>query len=624
MSGIKNLVKKYPFLNHWFVIIPPLFYFYTMARVMTLGDVALMLDRMVNITPGIHPNLHNLAMYIGNLFVKLPLGTVVYRGSLMAATFGAASVIAFYYLLLKLKLNRSAVLISSFAFMISHSVWWHSTMAENYIIHVLPIIVIIVCFVDYYQQKRIWPIYLSFFLAGISFFNHVQNGVWWGACYLFILFYIVDIQKNGKLPFFYKKIFKDRRTFVFVWVFLASSFFLFLGLLPYIVLFIKEWSATGWDLSKTINIALGGEFSGLMLNFDSLTGFRQSFWYHFLQFPSPFFFLTIAGLFYFIFGELFYRFIPRQKRKGKVEDIVFFILMFLSAALVITNVVLFYQGAVINIGGRTRNWFRYDGSIKIFISNVILALFFFIYLARKGFLKSPVKRDPGRTVYSVLLIPFIVTTVFFQFYNTWDQFAFLLPCYIIYALMAAIILDDIVGILNTKIKNSSISIAIIFVIGFTGIITPIYFYDKIGEWSEDPSSWWFHSGPYSDRRFWNSHNRSDYNNNPNKRNYTYVDDFLNMLFEKLPHKAILLDDDSRMFYPIILYHRKYADREDKGRPDIHIKLINVWGHKNWGTSVDRVVREINALKPGKDNYFLIASRNYPHRDVIRKLDSNER
>lgn len=624
MKHIENLVKKHGFLKHWFVIVPPIFYFYTMARVMTLGDVALMIERMVNIAPGIHPNLHNLSMYIGNLFIRLPFGTVVFRATLMAVIFGAAAAIAFYYLLLRLKLNRATVLISSFAFMISHSVWWHSTMAENYIVHVFPIVTIIICFVDYYQRKKIWPLYLSFFLAGLSFFNHVQNGVWWGACYLFLLFYIVDIQKNGKLPFLYKKIFGNKRNFVFIWVFLMSSFFLFSGLLPYIILFIEEWSATGWDLSKTIDTALGGEFSGLMLNFENLTGFRQSFWYHFLQFPSPFFFLTIAGLFYFVFGELFYRFIPRQKRKSKVEDTILIILILLSAGLVITNIVLFYQGTVINIGGRTRNWFRYDGSIKIFISNVILALFFFVFLARKNFLKSPLRRELSRTVYSLILIPFIVSTVFFQFYNTWDQFAFLLPCYVIYALLAAVVLDDIVELLKTKIKNKSLSFTIIFAIAFTSIIIPPYFYDKIGEWSEDPSTWWFHSGPYSDRRFWSSHNRSEYNNNPNKRNYTYVDDFLNLLFEKLPHRAVLLDDDSRMFYPIHLYYRKYADREDKGRPDIHLKLINVWGHKNWGTSVNRVVREINALKPGKDNYFLIASRNYPHRNVIKKLDSNER
>ncbi len=626
MKGFNSFITKHTFLKHWFVIIPPIFYFYTMSRVMSLGDVALMIDRMVNVTPGIHPNLHNLAMYVGNLFVRLPFGAVVYRAGLMVVTFGALSVIAFYYLLLKLKLDRFVVITTSFIFMVSHSLWWHSTLAENYIVHVLPIILMIICFVDYHQRKKIWPIYLSFFLAGVSFFNHVQNGVWWGACYLFILFYLFDIQKNGHLPFIYKKIFGERRKFIFLWVFIVSSFFLLLSLSPYIALFIKEFSEKGYDLSKTLYTGVGGEFSDLMFNFDDLTGFRQSFWYHFLQFPSPFFFLTVASLFYFVFGELMYRFIPAQKNKGKVEDIILVTLIALSIALFVLNVVLFYRGAVINIGGRTRNWFRYDGSIRIFISNVILSFFFFIFLARKGLLKSPFKREYSKIIYTVLLIPFAVTTVFFQFYNTWDQFAFLLPCYIIYVLMAAFIFNDVFEIIKVKpkTKTKTVTMSLIFIATIGSIIAPPYFYEKIGQWSQDPSTWWFHSGPYSDRRFINSHNRSAYNNNPNKRNFTDVDDFLNLLFEKLPYRAILLDDDSRMFYPIHLYYRRYAEREDKGRPDIHLKLINVWGHRHWGTSVERVVREINALKPGEDNYFLIASRNYPHRDVIRKLDSNDR
>jgi|GEM_PF-2872339 len=611
--------------SHWFILIPPLFYFFTMATKMALGDVALMVHRMEILDFGIHPNLHNLAMVVGHAFLQLPFGSVVYRANLMTVTFGATAVIAFYFLLNKLKLRKIVVISGSFIFMVSHSVWWHSTMAENYILHVFMIVVIITCFVDYTQNKRIWPLYLAFFLAGLSFFNHVQNGVWWGGCYLFLIFNFFDLPKNGKIPYLYGKIFKENRKFIFYWVFLVSSIFLLIGIAPYLWFLLKDFIKAGYDLSRTFNTGAGGEFKNIMFNFDNLNGLRQSFWYHFLQFPSPFFFLTVTGLIYVVFGGLIHRFIKEQKSDSKAEKIVFRILLSFLAFLFVLNVILLYFGFTFNIGGIRSNWFRYDGAIKIFISAGFLAIAFLIYLRRKGWLQSPFKRDISKVFYAIYLIPFVVTTLFFQFYNTWDQFQFLLPCYIIYAFTGVYLLNDIVVVIE-KSGSSKARYFRWFVIAccFFSVVMPIVFYEKIGEWSQDPSTWWFNSGPYSDRKFINSHNRTEYNYNPNKSNYDDVDDFVNLLFEKLPKGVTIVDDDSRMFYSVNIYYRKYAQRKDKGRPDIKWKMINVWGHKHWGMSIKRAVKLINSKVPGSDDFFLMANRNYPHRQIVRKLDPNDR
>ncbi|HPA56308.1 MAG TPA: DUF2723 domain-containing protein [bacterium] len=617
MSGIRRF-----FIKHWFVFIPFFFYYFTMATKMALGDVALMVHRMVILELGIHPNLHNLAMLVGNLFLKLPFGTVIYKANLFTVVFGAASVISFYFLLNKLGLRKFVTVASSFIFMVSHSVWWHSTMAENYILHVFMIIVILICLVDYTQRKVAWPLYLSFFLAGLSFFNHVQNGVWWGGCYLFILFNFFDIQKNSTLPYFYRKIFKEKRSFVFYWVFAVSSFYLLLGVLPYLILLFRTWAAKGYDLAKTFNHGTGGEFKNIMFNFDNMSGFYQSFWYHLLQFPTPFYFLTVLGLLYFVFGWFISRTVKPSENRSMVEKVVLATLLTFSVLTALTFGILFHNGAVFEIFGTKLTWFRYDSGIRMFVSNVFIALFLMLILQRKGLLKDPFKGEYWKVFYSALILPFVVTLVFFQFYNTWDQFQFLLPCFIILALFAAVVFNQLVEIIENN-KSKSILYSV-YAVSVLSVIFPVWYYQKISDWSVDPSSWWFDFGPYSDQRFLNSHNRSEYNNNPNKRNYDDVDEFVNLLFAKLPQNATILDDDSRMFYPIHLYYRKYADREDKGRPDINLKMINVWGHKNWGTTVDRVVREVNAVNPGEENYFLIANRNYPHFDVIKKLDHNDR
>jgi len=597
-----------------------------MGTKMALGDVALMVHRMNILELGIHPNLHNLAMLIGHLFLKLPFGTVIYRANLMTVVFGAASAIAFYFLLHKMKLNYFVTLISSFVFMISHSIWWHATMAENYIIHVFMIIIIITCFVDYTQSKRIWPIHLAFFMAGLSFFNHVQNGVWFGACYLFLIFNYFDIQKNGITPPVYRKMFKDNRKPFFFMVFLASSIFLLIGLLPYLIVFFKAYAARGYNIAKTFNTGSGGEFKSIMLNFDNMTGFYQSFWYHFLQVPSFFYFLTVAGLLYFLFGYPVHRLVKSSSTISNSEKWSFYSALAITASIAVMFAVFFYNGTIFQLGGSLIRWFRYDFSIRFFVINAVISLILLVFLQRLGHLKNPLKRNFSKVFYSIIIVPFFVTLLFFQFYNTWDQFQFLLPCFIIFAVCGACFFDDIVEIIknNFSAAHKKIFYGVFFAAGLFSIFSPVYLYENIGKWGVDPSSWWFDYGPYSDQRFLNSHNRSEYNNNPDKHNYNDVDDFVNLLFEKVPQNATIIDDDSRMFYPIQLYYRQYAERADKGRPDINLSMINVWGHKNWGTTVNRVVEEVNSVLPGEENFFLMADRNYPHSDIIHKLNSNDR
>jgi hypothetical protein len=124
-----------------------------------------------------------------------------------------------------------------------------------------------------------------------------------GADVIFLFFSVFLIfRKMVTLPYFYRKIFKEKRSFLFYWIFIVSSFYLLLGVLPYLILLFRTWAAKGYDLAKTFNHGAGGEFKNIMFDFDNMSGFYQSFWYHLLQFPTPFYFLTVLGLLYFVSG----------------------------------------------------------------------------------------------------------------------------------------------------------------------------------------------------------------------------------------------------------------------------------------------------------------------------------
>jgi hypothetical protein len=273
-------------------------------------------------------------------------------------------------------------------------------------------------------------------------------------------------------------------------------------------------------------------------------------------------------------------------------------------------------------------FWHYNFSIFLFFIASISGLVLIPLLIRKGILGYAYESKYFKMIITLIAVPGFITLFFFAFFNTWDQYAFLLPFYVICSVVGTLffnrVINSIKNYYSSKQKNKlNIPKLVIIILMILGIMFPIYYYSQIGEWTQDPGSWWFYYGPYRDRRFINTHNRVEYNYNPNKSNYDDMDTIVNLLFEKLPKEAKIIDDDSRTYYPVRLYYRKYTNREDNGRPDLDFKLINVWGHKNWGITVDMVVNNIKKGIYKKDNLFLIACRNYPHRDIINKLDSNK-
>ncbi len=681
---LKDFFLKYKFVHLFVFIIPPLFYFFTLFGSVGLGDAAMIINKMVNCSFSTHANNHNLAIFFGWLFIKLPIPCeLAYKCNLMSAFFGYLSIILFYFLVLRMTKKYLTSLISTAIVMVSHSFWWHSTQVENYIVTVFLILLIIHCYISYANKKNIVYIYIAFILSGLSVFNHIQNGVWLISTIAFALIYrkdifntetktyakivsaifsilsvamliIVllkfnDIVKGDQKSDLLISIIKDglyflillsvigllssilfivnkksvviKKSFSWVKLVIFSAISYFIGLLPYIATFLFDLKNRSGNILSVIDIATGGRFKESTMKF-SPNGLSQSFWYTHLQFPSVFHLFIIMGVIYFTLFAI----INRKKHieiSNKTNKICNIFLIITFATLIIN--IIFYCVNFLNI------WNHYFFSTVLFFILLVIGFLLLMKLNNFDSFKYPAKEKYFKVIITLLAFPLLITDIFFAcFFDTWDQYAFLLPSFIIGAIVGSLLLDKLFNTIfekyeeykNTKKVNKiNVLYWCIIVLCIFGIIFPVYYYSQIGKWSYDPTSWWFEHGPYMDKRFINTHNRVEYNYNPDKSNFKDVEIIVNLLFEKLPQNAIVIDDDSRMYYPIALYYKKYVEKFKNWRNDIKFKMMNVWGHTGWGTSVDGIVKEINSNKD--ENYFLMAIRSYPYNEIVSKLDSNK-
>ncbi|MFT5460477.1 MAG: hypothetical protein ACI9K2_006996 [Myxococcota bacterium] len=164
-----------------------------------------------------------------------------------------------------------------------------------------------------------------------------------------------------------------------------------------------------------------------------------------------------------------------------------------------------------------------------------------------------------------------VNTAFFLFYRTWDQFAFYLPTWVVFAL---------VGGLGAQWLAARAPLPTLAALAVS-VLVPVLTYPQIPGWADaNPEGYWATRFPA--RFTGNTHDVRAYLTNPDKSAWTDVRDASDALFAALPQRAIYLDDDSRLYYPIHFYQK-----HEGARPDLRVVLLNSWGFDNWGASTDR-------------------------------------
>lgn len=537
---MSEFFKKY--YKHLILIFIPLFYVLTVSPTTGSADAALLLDRMMRLHLHSKVNVHNLANMFGHFFTKLPIGDIPYRINLMSAFFGTLTAILFYFLIYRLTKRYWISVLTTAILVVSHSLWWHSTIVECYAINTTLFMLIFHFYVSFIKSKRIIFIYLSFLFAGLSIFNHVQNGVLLFTSIAVTIFYYKDYYYNRILS-------KPDTSFsgLFIKITLICALMYAIGLVPYVSIFIKNVLGTyerggSKDLAKaffyTFKRASGDDFTGMMFSYD-IMAFGQQGWQYLNQFPSIFLPVSVYGIIHTL-----------------------------------------------------RTKFKYR-----------------------------------RFMIAILAFGFLPTAIFYTGFLTWDVFAFMLPCYLITSIAGAFGFKSIFDKFQKKIKEHNNTskgyttralYGIFITFCMFAIVFPPYFYSKIADWGKNPQ------GPflnYNNIMFENSHDRVEYDSNPNKRNFREVDNFVKLLFAKLPYKTNLVDNGTRSYRNIHLYYRRYADREDRGRRDIRIIFIDVFGF-GWGKSPKYVANRIKSGKYPNDDLFM-TSNQMPNDKIINLLDRNK-
>ena len=108
-------------------------YTLTLSRSVGLPDSAVIMEAMQGpVISGFACN-HTLNSLIGWVVCRLlPFGSLAWRCHFTSALYGAALVALFYALLRRHNATRTLATLCTATLAISHGVWWHATVVENY------------------------------------------------------------------------------------------------------------------------------------------------------------------------------------------------------------------------------------------------------------------------------------------------------------------------------------------------------------------------------------------------------------------------------------------------------------------------------------------------------------
>lgn len=280
LKNCLNLLKKHPI-----IVLPFLFYLFTACPTIGLGDTALLVDGVQQKQINTHVNNHNITLLFGIIFSFLARGNFAYRITLVSVFFGSLTIIIFYLILWRNFHSRTTASIGALILMVSHSMWWHSSILEVYAVNGFFTVLVIWLLVELQKAYKNRLLYTLFLVAGLAIFNHVQMGFILIGSSVFLLLKMLELNRKNTdyLPLFWKSL----------------GFFL-LGVSPYLIVFIKDVYISK-NFQQTLNSALGGDFKNIMFKGNFLDSLDDVIYLIFKQFPSPFLLAIAIGLILIVF-----------------------------------------------------------------------------------------------------------------------------------------------------------------------------------------------------------------------------------------------------------------------------------------------------------------------------------
>jgi len=120
-----------------------------------------------------YPTGYPLYIILDNLFSRLPVGTLSFRTNMMSAFFASLTVAVLYLTIRKLNGNKLLSFVSVLIFAFSGMFWSQSIIAEVYTLNAFFISIMILLLISWSETRDIRLLYLSLFIYGLSFGNHL-------------------------------------------------------------------------------------------------------------------------------------------------------------------------------------------------------------------------------------------------------------------------------------------------------------------------------------------------------------------------------------------------------------------------------------------------------------------
>jgi Protein of unknown function (DUF2723) len=151
------------------------FYISSSCPTIGFGDTAILVDAIQRSIVSSHVNNHALTVLVGMFLRYLPVGEIAFRATLVSVLFGTLTAMFLYIVARQLCRSFIAALFTSVTFVILHSQWWHSTMAENYAASGFFTAYALYLWNRFAATNQPSALYGLCFIAGLSVMNHIEN-----------------------------------------------------------------------------------------------------------------------------------------------------------------------------------------------------------------------------------------------------------------------------------------------------------------------------------------------------------------------------------------------------------------------------------------------------------------
>lgn len=142
-----------------------------------------------------HPTGYPTFILFGKLFTFLPFGDVAYRVNLMAAVFGAGSVILLYFVARRIGAGRIPSLGASLLFGFSGTFWSQATLGEVYTMHAFFVLLVTLLLLRWREAGGSANLVLAGLFCGLALGNNAGMVL---LAPMFVLILTVGLLRHGK------------------------------------------------------------------------------------------------------------------------------------------------------------------------------------------------------------------------------------------------------------------------------------------------------------------------------------------------------------------------------------------------------------------------------------------